>query len=397
MKPKVLIAGAGLGGLAAALALQKRGFDVQVLERASELKEVGAGVQLSANAVRPLFRMGLEKQLRAIASEPAGKCFRLWNTGQTWKLFDFGAESQKQYGCPYFTLYRADLHKVLADAVLAEDRDAVRLDATVVDVAQNGQGVSVTLADGTMLKADVLIGADGVHSVVRNKVIATDRPAFSGCVAWRGVIPVERLPARMREPVGVNWMGPGSHVVHYPLRRGELFNFVGILEKDTWQEESWTAQGTVEECVADFEGWHPDVRLLAGSLKTPFLWALMVREPMANWTADRITLLGDAAHATLPFMSQGAAMAIEDGYVLARCLDKYQDDPAHALQMYQEARIARTTRIVRGSADNLKRFHNPMLGHPGEAEAYVDREWNEQRVKERYDWVFSYNVDEVPV
>lgn len=396
-RPKVLVAGAGIGGLAAALALLKRGFDVQVVERAGELREVGAGVQLSANAVRPLYRLGLEPALLAIASEPAGKRFRLWNTGQTWTLFDFGAASLAHYGFPYFTLYRADLHRVLVDAVRACRPDAIRLNAAVVDVAQDERGVRATLADGQVLQADVLIGADGVHSVVREKAIAVDKPRFSGCVAWRGVIPAERLPERLREPLGVNWMGPGSHVVHYPLRRGELFNFVGILEKDVWPEESWTAQGTVEECVADFEGWHPDVRTLAASLQTPFLWALMVREPMSNWTDGRITLLGDAAHATLPFMSQGAAMAIEDGYVLARCLDHHRDDPAHALQVYQGLRIERTTRIVRGSADNLKRFHNPLLGTPGVAEDYVNREWSAERVNERYDWVFSYDVDAVPV
>lgn len=397
MKPKVLVAGAGIGGLTAALSLQKRGFDVTVVERAGELREVGAGVQLSSNAVRPLYRLGLERVLLSIASLPAGKRFRLWNTGQTWKLFDFGATSLERYGSPYFTVYRADLHKVLVDAVRQEKPDAIRLNAAVVDVQQDGRGVAVKLVDGSTLQADVLIGADGVHSVVRDRVIATDKPTFSGCVAWRGVIPVERLPGHMREPLGVNWMGPGSHVVHYPLRRGELVNFVGILEKERWVEESWTARGTVEECEADFAGWHEDVRTLARSIDTPFIWALMVREPMSNWTSGRVTLLGDAAHATLPFMSQGAAMAIEDGYVLARCLEHYAADPGHALQVYQSLRIERTTRIVRGSADNLKRFHNPLLATPGAAEAYVDKEWAPERVNERYEWVFSYDVDKVPV
>lgn len=397
MTPKIIIAGAGIGGLTAALALLKLGFDVTVLERASELKEVGAGVQLSANAVRPLYQLGLEQQLLSIASLPAGKRFRLWNTGQTWNLFDFGATSVERHGYPYFTVFRADLHKILVSAVRREKTDAIHVNAAVVDVEKKGEGVTVRLADGRAMEADVLIGADGVHSVVRNRLIATDKPTFSGCVAWRGVIPSEKLPQHLREPLGVNWMGPGSHVVHYPLRRGELVNFVGILEKDQWVDESWTAKGTVEECVADFEGWHQDVLTLAGALDTPFIWALMVRQPMVNWTSGRVTLLGDAAHATLPFMSQGAAMAIEDGYVLARCLKKYEADPGHALQVYQSLRIDRTTRIVRGSAENLKRFHNPLLATPGAAEAYVDKEWAPDRVNERYDWVFSYNVDEVAV
>lgn len=393
MKPRILIAGAGIGGLSAALALMKRGFEVQVLERTGELREVGAGVQLSANAVRALYQLGVGEALRAVASEPDGKCFRLWNTGQTWQLFDFGAQSSTQYGYPYFTLYRADLHRVLVDAVQAQRAGAIRLNAAVSDVAQTASGVTVRLDDGTQLAADVLIGADGVHSVVRNKVIAADKPRFSGCVAWRGVIPAASLPERLRQPLGVNWMGPGSHVVHYPLRRGELVNFVGILEKDEWPAESWTEQGSVQECLRDFAGWHEDVRALAGALSRPFLWALMVREPMNNWTDGRVTLLGDAAHPTLPFLSQGAAMAIEDGYILARCLDKYAGDPEHALKAYQDARLERAARIVRGSADNLGRFHNPVLAQPEGAAAYVEREWSEARVKERYDWIFSYNVD----
>ncbi|NYT43944.1 FAD-dependent monooxygenase [Alcaligenaceae bacterium] len=397
MTPKIIIAGAGIGGLTAALALLKQGFDVTVLEKASELKEVGAGVQLSANAVRPLYQLGLEQQLLGISSMPSGKRFRLWNTGQTWKLFDFGADSVRRYGYPYFTAYRADLHRVLVEAVRQEKPDAIHLNAAVVDVEKQGEEVVVRLGSSQALRADVLIGADGVHSVVRSKLIATDEPTFSGCVAWRGVIPSRDLPEHLREPLGVNWMGPGSHVVHYPLRHGELVNFVGILEKENWTDESWTAKGTVDECVADFKGWHPDVLTLAQSLITPFVWALMVREPMTNWVSGRVALLGDAAHATLPFMSQGAAMAIEDGYVLARCLKKYADDVELALQVYQSLRIDRTTKIVRGSANNLQRFHNPLLATPGAAESYVSTEWTSAKVSERYDWVFSYNVDEVVI
>lgn len=397
MKPKIVIAGGGIGGLTTALALLQRGFQVAVLEKASELREVGAGVQLSANAVRPLFQLGLERELRAVASLPAGKRFRLWNTGQTWKLFDFGAASVQRHGYPYLTVFRADLHQVLIDAVRRRAPDAIRLGAGVVDIEPRGGGVHIRLADGQSLLADVLIGADGVHSVVRERAIASDRPRFSGCVAWRGVIPAERLPEDLRVPLGVNWMGPGSHVVHYPLRRGELLNFVGILEKPQWVDESWTARGTVDQCLADFQGWHPDVLTLARCLETPFIWALMVREPLTNWTRGRITLVGDAAHPMLPFMSQGAAMSIEDGYVLARCIECHADDLDHALQRYQALRIDRTTAVVRGSADNLGRFHNRALATEGAAQAYVEKEWATDRVNERYDWVFSYNVDAVAV
>ncbi|MCW7538822.1 FAD-dependent monooxygenase [Aquabacterium sp. A7-Y] len=395
MKTKVLIAGAGIGGLTAALALLKEGFDVEVVEQARELKEVGAGLQLSANGVRALYRLGLEEALSAVASQPRGKEIRLWNTGQAWKLFDLGAESLQQYGYPYLTLYRADLHRVLVEAVRKEKPDAIRLGTRVVDVRYQDSGVALYLDDGGTLCGDVLVGADGVHSVVRAQLIATDRPSFSGCVAWRGVIPAAELPARLREPVGVNWVGPGAHVIHYPLRNGELVNFVGIVERDDWQVESWTEPGSVEECQRDFAGWHEDVQTLIRSVKTPFKWALMVREPIPNWTVGRVTLLGDAAHPTLPFLAQGAVMAIEDAYVLARCLARHPDRAAEALQLYQQARLDRTARIVRGSTDNARRFHNPALAHAEGAAEYVSREWSEPRVRERYGWLFEYNVDAV--
>ncbi|MCS6763286.1 MAG: FAD-dependent monooxygenase [Candidatus Protistobacter heckmanni] len=176
-------------------------------------------------------------------------------------------------------------------------------------------------------------------------------------------------------------MGSGAHVIHYPLRRGELVSFVGIVERGDWQVESWTEKGDVEEFLRNFAGWHEDVHTLIRALDTPFKWALMGREPASNWTEGRVTLRGDAAHPTLPFLAQGAVMAIEDGYLLARCLEASRHDPQACLQAYQDARIERTSRIVRGSADNAKRFHNPSLAHAEGVAAYVDREWSEEKVR----------------
>jgi salicylate hydroxylase len=394
---KVLIAGAGLGGLTAALALLKRGCDVQVFEQAPELREVGAGLQLSANGLRPLYQLGLEEALRALASEPSGKEIRLWNTGQTWKLFDLGATSVAQYGYPYLMFHRPDLHKVLADPVRALRPEAITLGAQCTGFEQDEEGVTLKLADGRLARGDLLIGADGVHSQIRGQLLAADQPTFSGCLAWRGVIPMDRLPQRLQRPVGTNWVGPGAHVIHYPLHGGALMNFVGIVERGDWQVESWTQKGTHEECHADFKGWHEDVHELISNVDVPYKWALMAREPLQQWSFGRVTLLGDSCHPTLPFLAQGAAMAIEDGYILARCIEKYESDPALALKQFEVARIERTTKIVQRSTENGKRFHNPALASADGAAAYVEREWAEPKVRERYDWLFRYNVDEAPV
>jgi 2-polyprenyl-6-methoxyphenol hydroxylase-like FAD-dependent oxidoreductase len=394
MTTRILVVGAGIGGLTAALALLRYGFEVVVLEQARELGEIGAGLQLSPNATRALFRLGLQSDLERIASEPAGKQVRLWNTGQAWKLFDLGAVSVETYGYPYLMLYRPDLQAVLADAVRKSAPDSIRLDARCVGLRQTMSGVVVELGDGEHVEGDALIGADGVHSAMRRLLFGADAPRFSGCMAWRGVIPAERLPEALRQPIGVNWVGPGGHVIQYPLRGGALVNFVGIVERDDWQRESWTEPGSVEECLHDFAAWHDDVRSLIRAIDTPYKWALMVREPIARWTVDRVALLGDACHPTLPFLAQGAAMAIEDGYIVARTLAGRPDIDG-ALRRYEQLRLDRTAKIVRGSAANAARFHNPVLADAQGAARYVDREWREDAVRERYDWLFRYDVDAV--
>jgi salicylate hydroxylase len=396
MKQKILIAGAGLGGLTAALALLRDGHEVTVFEQATQLGEVGAGLQLSANATRVLSLLGVDAAVRAVASVPAGKQVRLWNTGQTWKLFDLGQQSLAEYGHPYYTMYRPDLHRVLVEAVRAIRPEALVLGAKCAGFEAGADGVTLVLEDGRRFAGALLVGADGVHSRIRRGLFGQDDPQFSGCLAWRGVIPASSLPAHLRTPVGTNWVGPGGHVIHYPLRRNELVNFVGVVERSDWTVESWTAAGSVEECLRDFAGWNEDVHTLIRSIGTPYKWALMVREPMQRWSRGRVTLLGDACHPTLPFLAQGAAMAIEDGAMLARCL-RETADPVQGLRRYQDARVERTTRIVQGSAANTKRFHNPALASAEGAVAYVDREWNEARVRERYHWLFDYKVDQVPL
>jgi salicylate hydroxylase len=366
-----------------------------VYEQAPELAELGAGVQISANGARVLFALGLEDAIRKVWCEAAGKEIRLWNTGETWKLFDLGAESVTRYGAPYFMIHRADLHRVLIDAVRARNPDAIRLDSRCVGFEDDGASVTLHLAHGARVSGDALIGADGVHSRIRNILVGGDKPQFTGCMAWRGLVPVERLPPDMRRNVGVNWVGPGGHVINYLLRRGEILNFVGIIERD-WRVESWTERGSREECAADFPGWNDGVHTIIRNIAEPYKWALLGREPLTRFSHGRVTLLGDAAHPTLPMLAQGANMAIEDGMVLARCLGA-QDNVGTALARYDTARVERTARLVRGANDMAKRFHNPALADANGAKAYVDAQWNETTVKQRYDWIFEYDATSVAI
>ena len=394
---RVLIAGGGIGGLAAALALLKKGYDVEVYEQAPELKEVGAGLQLSPNGTRVMYLLGVGEELRALSCEAEGKEIRIWNTGETWKLFDLGQVALERYGYPYFTVYRPDVLSVLEGAVRRLRPDAIRLNSKAVGFEQNGSSVTLKLEGGASAAGDVLVGADGVHSRIRQALFGPDKPQFTGIIAWRGVIPMENLPRHMVRMVGTNWVGPGGHVVHYPLRGGAVMNFVYALERSDWQVESWSARGTNEELRNDVRGWHEDVQTLVRNIPAPFKWALMVRPPMPRWSSGRVTLLGDASHSMLPFLGQGANSAIEDGFILARALSELQDDIPSRLLRYENARRDRTRRAVEGSADNIHRFHNKALADPVKAREHVNREWAGQPIADRYEWIFRYDVTKAEI
>lgn len=396
-KPKVLIAGGGIGGLTLALALLQRGYRVEVYEQAPELKEVGAGVQLSPNGSRVMYALGVGERIAETSCETPGKEIRLWSTGQVWAPFDIVGECIQLYGFPYFTLYRPDLLAVLEQAVRAAGPDVIHLGKKAAGFDDLAEHVRLRFTDGSSAEGDILIGCDGIHSAIRHQLWGEAKAQFTGLFAWRGVIPTEKLPERLLRPVATNWVGPGRHVVQYPLRQFKLMNLVGVVEGQDWSmPESWTARGTHAEMHRDFDGWHPDIHLMIDSIETPFRWAFLARDPLMTWGRGNVSLLGDACHPTLPFLAQGAVHAVEDAYVLARALDEI-DDPREALRRYEAARVERTARMVRGSTDNTKRFHNPELAHAEGAAAYVEREWQPEKVRARYEWLYTYDATTVEV
>ena len=397
MPNNIIIVGAGIGGLAAALALLRQGLDVDVYEQSSELKEIGAGVQMGPNGTRVLHALGLKEALERVQFAPARREIRLWNTGETWNWFDLGAKAIERHGTPHLMLHRGDLHSMLVAAVRREKADAIHVGYRCTSVAQTADAAEVRFDNGEVARGALVIGADGIHSKVRATLFGADKPQYTGCVAWRGLVPFELLPPGVSRTSGTNWIGPHGHVLHYPVRRGELLNFVGMVERDDWQVESWTVAGTRDELANDFRGWHADVQAIIQNLDVPYKWALVVRPPMERWSQGRITLLGDACHPTLPFLGQGAVMALEDGYVLAASLKKHGADHATAFARYELARRDRTAAVVRKAAENRTQVFKHKLADRATVALAVAQEWQQERVRERMEWLYTYDATAVEV
>jgi salicylate hydroxylase len=393
----IIVIGGGIGGLTTALALLQRGFDVVVYEQAPVLREVGAGVQIGSNGTRVLYALGLEQPLRAVQVLPPQRQLRHWRTGQTWDWITLGSASVARYGTPHILMHRNDLHGILVDAVRKLKPDAIKLGMQCTAVTQTTDAAMALFADGERVSGAALIAADGIHSRVRQCLFGAGKPQFTGCIAWRGLVPMDRLPPHLAQLLTTNWLGPHGHVLHYPVRRGELMNFISIVERDDWQVESWIVAGNRDELAADFRDWHPDVHIFIDAIDTPYKWALLARGPMQRWSEGRITLLGDACHPTLPFLGQGAVMAIEDAYVVAACLAKYPDEPERAFVRYEDIRKERTASVVRKSHENREHAFSPGLGDGGALANEVVHYWQQQHVRERLDWLYQYDATAIAV
>jgi salicylate hydroxylase len=391
-KFEVMIAGAGLGGLAAAACLMQQGFKVRVFEQAAQLGEIGAGVQQSANSAKVLYHLGLRDAMERVAVKPNTYEFRRFDTGELLHAIPFAGAHEETHGAPYYHFHRADLHRILVDKVQAMDPGCITLNARAAGFSEDASGVTLRLADGTTARGDALIGADGIKSAIRAQIVGETPVTYTGYVAWRLTVPRERLPADIMDIVGQVWCGPNNHCVVYWLRSGAILNWVGCPERSQWEDESYTQRRPWEELKADYAGWHPKIQAILDAVDKNecYRWALNNRKPIREWSTARVTLLGDAAHPTLPFMAQGACMAIEDGAVLARALAQAGEVTA-GLDLYQRNRVDRTARVVTESTEHGGLYHTVDAAQMREAFA------RRNIAKERAQWLFNYDPLTVPL
>lgn len=352
---KALIAGGGIAGMAAGLAFARAGWEVSLFERAAEFGEVGAGLQMSPNASRVLRWLGVFDAVAASAFRPAAAEMRDGQSGASIYRVDLGEPAEARWGAPYLHVHRADLHAILTDAARAAGIE-VHTGAVAESYGNRSEGARLKLADGTVHTGDVLVAADGLNSALRRVLNGADAPRFTGQVAWRGTIDATRLPEGLVLPQATVWAGPGRHLVTYYLRGGRLVNFVAVEERSMEAEEGWAKKGDPSELRAAFAGWHADVSKLLEAVDETFVWGLFERPEQARWCDGRVVLLGDAAHAMLPFMAQGAAMALEDVAVLMRRLGE-GGGIAEALRAYEDERFPRVARVQAQSRSNGLLFH----------------------------------------
>lgn len=390
---RIGIIGGGIGGVSLARSLERQGIAYRLFERAPVFGDVGAGVQMTPNAVKVLRALGLEGALEASGFLPEAMVGRNGLTGAELFRTPLKAACPALFGAPFYHVHRADLH-----AALAQDIPAARasLNARCVGVRQNASSATALFADGSSFEADLIVGADGVRSAVRAALWGDEPATYTGHMCWRALVPVERHPLPFVGPEAAFWLGPRGHVVTYYVKGGAMVNIVAVSESGGWVEESWTVKSSRAALLAGFAGWHGDLLRLFERTDAAqiYEWGLFDRDPMPAWSRGRTTLLGDAAHPMLPFLSQGAAMAIEDAYVLAAALAHHGADVPAALAAYEAERLARTARVQLEARERGKTYH---LASAAELEAR-DRAFkaaeaaNPNAVGIKAEWVYQYDA-----
>jgi salicylate hydroxylase len=384
--PGIAVVGAGIAGLALAAALDRQGLSSVIFEQASELPEVGAGVQIAPNASRLLHRLGLARRLREVAVRPAATEFRRWADDSLIGRTMLGDECERLYGAPYYTIHRADLRDALASLVCPE---MVHIGRRVVTVREVSDRAVLGFADGSSHTARMVAGADGIRSAVR-EVLAADKPVFSGLGVYRGLVPADVLPDFVREPAVRLWLGPGRHLVCYPVCAGRMISFAATTPCEVAGSESWGAAGTAGDLSQAFSGWNETVQRLIAGAQAISRWVLYDREPLRHLAKSRVALVGDAAHPMLPFIAQGANQAIEDAMALAACLAQGSDAAmAGATRRYGMCRTARTTRLQQQARWNIHGMHMP----DGEAQLSRDGALRAGGDLRRQDWLYGYDAE----
>jgi salicylate hydroxylase len=390
---RAAIIGGGIGGVTLARALQARGIEFRLFERAQSFGEIGAGVQITPNAVKVLKALGLRQDLARVGFLPDAMVGRNWQTANELFRTPLKATAETVFGAEFYHVHRADLHAIICAGLPAE---SVRFDTRCVGVENSSGGATAIFDDGTRYEADVVIGADGIHSAVRGALWGEDKPQFTGHMCWRALVPVDKHPLPYVSPDASFWMGPKAHVVTYYVKGGSAVNIVAVGESSDWVKESWTEPSSTDELLAFYGGWHSDlIRLFENTDRTQtFKWGLFDRDPMDRWSVGRATLLGDAAHPMLPFLSQGAAMAIEDGYVLANALYHFGEDVEAALAAYEVERRPRTSRVQLQARERGKTYHLSSPEEQRERDLAYQREQaeNPNAVGIRAEWIYEYDA-----